>query len=184
MSEPMTDERYQTIQAHAEIARSWRDTPDSYADVQIPLMAMILGADVLTLIAEVDRLRAEVDEGNAALHEQIQAWMSQKAEVDRLRAREQALQLQLDAMSSLLLDVQRDCVAARQEANAMRPIVAAVAEHIGASVSDDFRLCSFCANGAIESRVIYHSDDCEVEQARAFVAAHPAAGEAVESEGE
>ena len=106
------------------------------------------------------------------------------AEVDRLRAREQALQLQLDAMSSLLLDVQRDCVAARQEANAMRPIVAAVAEHIGASVSDDFRLCSFCANGAIESRVIYHSDDCEVEQARAFVAAHPAAGEAVESEGE
>ena len=91
MSEPMTDERYQTIQAHAEIARSWRDTPDSYADVQIPLMAMILGADVLTLIAEVDRLRAEVDEGNAALHEQIQAWMSQKAEVDRLRAREQAL---------------------------------------------------------------------------------------------
>ena len=163
MSEPMTDERYQTIQAHAEIARSWRDTPDSYADVQIPLMAMILGADVLTLIAEVDRLRAEVDEGNAALHEQIQAWMSQKAEVDRLRAREQALEA---------------------ENAAMRPIVAAVAEHIGASVSDDFRLCSFCANGAIESRVIYHSDDCEVEQARAFVAAHPAAGEAVESEGE
>ena len=85
------------------------------------------------------------------------------AEVDRLRAREQALEA---------------------ENAAMRPIVAAVAEHIGASVSDDFRLCSFCANGAIESRVIYHSDDCEVEQARAFVAAHPAAGEAVESEGE
>ena len=84
-------------------------------------------------------------------------------EVDRLRAREQALEA---------------------ENAAMRPIVAAVAEHIGASVSDDFRLCSFCANGAIESRVIYHSDDCEVEQARAFVAAHPAAGEAVESEGE
>ena len=73
-------------------------------------------------------------------------------EVDRLRAREQALEA---------------------ENAAMRPIVAAVAEHIGASVSDDFRLCSFCANGAIESRVIYHSDDCEVEQARAFITAHP-----------
>ena len=70
MSEPMTDERYQTIQAHAEIARSWRDTPDSYADVQIPLMAMILGADVLTLIAEVDRLRAReqaLEAENAAM---------------------------------------------------------------------------------------------------------------------
>ena len=103
------------------------------------------------------------------------------AEVDRLRAREQALQLQLDAMSSLLLDVQRDCVAARQEANAMRPIVAAVA--IGSIIATG------SANTRITGPVLFNTFadmSTLLEQARAFVAAHPAtdtAGEA-ESEGE
>ena len=103
------------------------------------------------------------------------------AEVDRLRAREQALQLQLDAMSSLLLDVQRDCVAARQEANAMRPIVEAVA--IGSIIATG------SANTRITGPVLFNTFadmSTLLEQARAFVAAHPAtdtAGEA-ESEGE
>ena len=146
------------------------------------MMAKVAGMpEIEQLVAEVDRLRAEVDEGNAALHEQIQAWMSQKAEVDRLRAREQALQLQLDAMSSLLLDVQRDCVAARQEANAMRPIVEAVA--IGSIIATG------SANTRITGPVLFNTFadmSTLLEQARAFVAAHPAtdtAGEA-ESEGE
>src|SRR5690348_4615699 len=72
-------------------------------------------------------------------------------------------------------DVERQrAVIAEQQAQlaAMRPIVAAVAEHIGGYVSEHFRQCAFCANGAIESRVIAHADDCEVTQARAYLAAH------------
>lgn len=69
----------------------------------------------------------------------------------------------------------------RAENAAMRPVVEAVAEHVGVYVSEHFRQCAFCGNGAIESRIIAHADDCEVAQARAFLAS---AGQAAESEGE
>lgn len=126
------------------------------------MMAKVAGMpEIEQLVAEVDRLRAEVDEGNAALHEQIQAWMSQKAEVDRLRAREQAL---------------------ADENAAMRPMVEALRDYAGLKRYAD--PCEWC--GAQGQSVGSHTPDCLVTAAATFLTKHPAtdtAGEA-ESEGE
>ena len=76
-----------------------------------------------------------------------------------------------DMSMDLLTEVERQ----RAVIAAMRPVVEAVAEHIGAPINEHFRQCAFCANGAVESRLIAHANDCEVEQAQAVVAQHPTA---------
>ena len=125
------------------------------------MMAKVAGMpEIEQLVAEVDRLRAEVDEGNAALHEQIQAWMSQKAEVDRLRAREQAL---------------------ADENAAMRPMVEALRDYAGLKRYAD--PCEGC--GAQGQSVGSHTPDCLVTAAATFLTKHPATDTtAAESEGE
>ena len=83
-----------------------------------------------------------------------------RAEVDRLRTREQALEA---------------------ENAAMRPIVEAVAGMSNVLEDENGQHCCAVAYGPMDGYI--HEPHCIVTQARAFVAAHPAAGEA-ESEGE
>ena len=148
MSEPMTDERLSEIRARVKNAWAIQAVgPANMGDLepwQLQSIAVAYVDDVADLLDEVDRLRAEVDEGNAALHEQIQAWMGQKAEVDRLRARELGL---------------------AAENAAMRPIVEAVAN----LADNSYGVCVVCGFDSDD-----HGPGCPAEQARAVVAAHPA----------
>lgn len=68
-NEPMTEERLAEIRQHAEAVRGWLRMPDvpTIVDVRnpepepapaVPMVALLLGTDVLALLAEVDRLRA------------------------------------------------------------------------------------------------------------------------------
>ena len=69
----------------------------------------------------------------------------------------------------------------------MRPIVEAVAADLFTNI-DTYERCGWrdgCRPVWSEHFAEWrHAPDCPVTQARAYVAAHPAAGEAVESEGE
>ena len=116
------------------------------------------------------------------------------AEVDRLRAREQALEAENDAAIDEL-EWQRDINQQLGQENeqkqtmidAMRLVVEAVAADLFINI-DTYERCGWrdgCRPVWSEHFAEWrHAPDCPVTQARAYVAAHPAAGEAVESEGE
>ncbi len=140
--------------------------------------------DIPALLAEVKRLQSWRDIAAEHLSNQI----ALEQENERLRNEVLALKLQADGAASLLLDVQRDCVAARQEANAMRAIVEAVAGDIVAVYwnRETHRFCCrWCdADHKLHIRQIEHTADCRYQQARAFVAQYPAQHEEQAQKGE
>ena len=100
-------------------------------------------------------------------------------ENDLLRAREQALEAENDAAIDDLKwqrDINQQLGAENEQKqtmiDAMRPVVEAVAN----SDNDEDRVCfELCAFELVSSAgLLRHTQPCVVQQARAFVAAHPA----------
>ena len=113
-------------------------------------------------------------------------------EVDRLRAREQALAAENAAAIDELewqrgINQQLGAENEQKQAQiaAMRPLVEEVAAgaEYASDLGDAFH-CLWCDGEDVEQRDVQHDNGCPVTQARAFLAAHPATAAAAESEGE
>ena len=134
----------------------------------------------------------DIPEPPDTLHDAICHILELRAEVDRLRAREQALVAE-NAAAIDELEWQRDMnqqLGAENEQkqaqiDAMRPIVEEVAAgaEYASDLGDAFH-CLWCDGEDVEQRDVQHDNGCPVTQARAFLAAHPATAAAAESEGE
>lgn len=84
------------------------------------------------------------------------------AEVEQLQAERILLKAHAEGAGSLLLEVQKDCIEAKQQNAAMREIVQAVAQaHPG--------MCWNCRWSANQRQVV-HVPDCPVTKARALIA--------------